>query len=96
VWGGGSSYYGGYETAIQDRLWRKADYLRLKEVYFGYNFKPAFLNRTVGITNMTTYVTGNNLWTLTNLIEGDPERKDFTQGFYPQLSSIKFGLKISF
>jgi TonB-linked SusC/RagA family outer membrane protein len=96
VWGGGSSYYGGYETAIQDRMWRKADYLRLKEVYFGYNFKPEFLKRTVGITNMTTYVTGNNLWTLTNLIEGDPERKDFTQGFYPQMSSVKFGLKINF
>ncbi|NEW80831.1 MAG: TonB-dependent receptor [Mariniphaga sp.] len=96
VWGGGSSYFGGYETAIQDRLWRKADYLRLKEIYFGYNFKPGFLKRAIGITNMTTYITGNNLWTLTNLIEGDPERKDFTQGFYPQLSSIKFGLKIGF
>ena len=96
VWGGGSSYYSGYETAIQDRLWRKADYIRLKEVYIGYNFKPEFLKRAIGITNLTTYVTGNNLWTLTNLIEGDPERKDFTQGFYPQMSSIKFGLKVGF
>jgi len=96
VWGGGSSYYGGYETAIQDRMWRKADYIRLKEVYIGYNFKPEFLKRTIGITNMSAYVTGNNLWTITNLIEGDPERKDFTQGFYPQLSSVKFGLKIGF
>lgn len=96
VWGGGSSYYGGYETAIENRIWRKADYLRLKEVYIGYNFKPEFLKRAIGITNLSTYVTGNNLWTLTNLIEGDPERKDFTQGFYPQMSSIKFGLKIGF
>ena len=96
VWGGGSSYYGGYETAIQDRMWRKADYIRLKEVYLGYNFKPDFLQRTMGITNLTTYVTGTNLWTLTNLIEGDPERKDFTQGFYPQMSSVKFGLKVGF
>lgn len=96
VWGGGSSYYGGYETAIQDRMWRKADYVRLKEVYFGYNFKPDFLNRSIGIKSLTTYITGNNLWTLTNLIEGDPERKDFTQGFYPQMSSVKFGLKLGF
>ena len=96
VWGGGSSYFGGYETAIQDRLWRKADYIRLKEVYFGYNFKPEFLKRAIGITSLTTYFTGNNLWTLTNLIEGDPERKDFKEGFYPQMSSIKFGLKIGF
>lgn len=96
VWGGGSSYYGGYETAIQDRMWRKADYLRLKEMYLGYNFKPEFLNRTIGIKTLTTYITGNNLFTLTNLIEGDPERKDFTQGFYPQMSSVKFGLKLGF
>ena len=96
VWGGGSSYYGGYETAIQDRMWRKADYIRLKELYLGYNMKPEFLKRVIGVTSLTTYITGTNLWTLTNLIEGDPERKDFTQGFYPQLSSVKFGLKIGF
>ncbi len=96
VWGGGSSYYGGYETAIEGRMWRKADYLRLKEVYFGYNFKSGMLKKAVGINSMTAYITGNNLWTITNLIEGDPERKDFTQGFYPQMSSIKFGLKIGF
>jgi hypothetical protein len=96
VWGGGSSYYGGYETAIQDRMWRKSDYLRLKEVYINYNFKSETLKKAMGINNMSAYITGNNLWTITNLIEGDPERKDFTQGFYPQMSSVKIGIKIGF
>jgi len=96
VWGGGSSYYGGYETAIQDRMWRKSDYLRLKEVYINYNFKSESLKKVLGINNMSAYLTGNNLWTITNLIEGDPERKDFTQGFYPQMSSVKLGIKIGF
>jgi len=96
VWGGGSSYYTGYETAIQDRFWRNADYLRLKEVYIGYTFKPSFLKKAIGIQSLSAYVTGNNLWTITKLLEGDPERKDFTQGFYPQMSSLKFGLKIGF
>jgi len=96
VWGGGSSYFGGYETAIQDRFWRNADYLRLKEVYVGYTFKPGFLKKAIGIQSLSAYVTGNNLWTITKLLEGDPERKDFTQGFYPQMSSLKFGLKIGF
>jgi TonB-linked SusC/RagA family outer membrane protein len=96
VWGGGSSYYTGYETAIQDRFWRNADYLRLKEVYIGYTFKPEFLKKAIGISSLSAYVTGNNLWTITKLLEGDPERKDFTQGFYPQMSSVKFGLKIGF
>ncbi|MCL6102276.1 MAG: SusC/RagA family TonB-linked outer membrane protein [Bacteroidetes bacterium] len=97
VWGGGASNAGsGYETLIQDRFWRKADYLRLKEVYIAYTFKPEFLKKAIGISGLSAYVTGNNLWTLTDLLEGDPERKDFTQGFYPQMSSIKIGLKIGF
>jgi TonB-linked SusC/RagA family outer membrane protein len=96
VWGGGSSYYTGYETAIEDRFWRKADYLRLKEVYIAYTLKPEFLKRAIGISSLSVYMTGNNLWTVTGLLEGDPERKDFTQGFYPQMSSLKFGLKIGF
>jgi hypothetical protein len=77
-------------------MWRKSDYLRLKEIYFGYNFKSESLKKAMGINNMSAFITGNNLWTITNLIEGDPERKDFTQGFYPQMSSIKLGLKIGF
>lgn len=96
VWGGGSSYYSGYETAIENRFWRNADYLRLKEIYVGYTFKPEFLNKAIGISSLAAYVTGNNLWTITGLLEGDPERKDFTQGYYPQMSSVKFGLKIGF
>jgi TonB-linked SusC/RagA family outer membrane protein len=96
VWGGGSSYYTGYETAIENRFWRNADYLRLKEVYLGYTFKTEFLKRAIGISSLSAYVTGNNLWTVTKLLEGDPERKDFTQGFYPQMSSVKFGMKIGF
>jgi hypothetical protein len=42
------------------------------------------------------FVTANNIWTGTKLIEGDPERKDFNQGFYPQLASIKFAIKAAF
>ncbi|HEX2976605.1 MAG TPA: SusC/RagA family TonB-linked outer membrane protein, partial [Bacteroidales bacterium] len=96
VWGGGSSYYTGYETAIEGRFWRNADYLRLKEVYLGYTFEPQFLKKAVGVSSLQAYVTGNNLWTITKLLEGDPERRDFTQGFYPQMSSVKFGLRLGF
>ena len=81
---------------LENRFWRKADYLRLKEVYAGYNMSSKFLNRLAGVSNILVYATGNNLWTLTNLIEGDPERKDYSQGFYPQMSSLKFGVKVDF
>lgn len=94
-WGGGEADRG-YQIAVENRFWRNADYLRLKEVYLGYNMASKLLNRFAGVTNVTVYATGNNLWTLTNLIEGDPERKDFNQGFYPLMSSLKFGVKVAF
>ncbi|MEL7588215.1 MAG: TonB-dependent receptor [Prolixibacteraceae bacterium] len=95
AWGGGEAD-SGYAIMVEDRFWRKADYLRLKEIYAGYTLKPTALGRWVGVSSMLIYMTGNNLWTLTNLIEGDPERKDFEQGFYPQMSSVKLGLKFTF
>lgn len=94
-WGGGESY-AGYGIMLKDRFWRKADYIRLKEVYLGYNMKPKYLKKMIGISAVTVYASGNNLFTLTNLLEGDPERKDFTRGFYPQMSTYKLGLKVSF
>lgn len=94
-WGGGDAY-AGYNIMIKDRFWRKADYIRLKEVYLGYNFKPDYLKRWLGISAVTVYASGNNLFTVTNLLEGDPERKDFTRGFYPQMSTYKIGLKVAF
>ena len=94
-WGGGEADRG-YQTMIENRFFRKADYLRLKEVYAGYTFNPAFLQRSMGISSLLVYATGNNLMTFTNLIEGDPERKDFQQGFYPQMASVRLGIKLAF
>jgi len=96
VWAGGTADIAGYDGKIEGRIWRNADYIRLKEVYMGYNFDLKFLKKTAGISNILVYATGNNLLTLTQLIEGDPERKDFLEGFYPQMLSAKIGLKFSF
>lgn len=95
AWGGGGAQEG-YNIMIKDRYWRNADYLRLKEVSVGYTFNSDFLKHKVGISALRVYATGYNLFTFTNLIEGDPERKDFTAGFYPQMNSLKLGLKFSF
>lgn len=85
----------GYTTIIEDRFWRKADYIKLKDVYIGYTFQPKW-QRIPGLSSINIYATGNNLFTLTNLIEGDPERKDFNKGYYPQMLTAKLGLKLSF
>ncbi len=95
AWGGGSGDQG-YKLGIPGRTWRDASYVRLKEVYAGYNFKSHFFENLVGISNFQVYFTGNNLFTWTPLIEGDPERKDFRYGFYPQMRRLTLGLSFSF
>ena len=94
-WGGGEAA-SGYSLALKDRFWRNADYLRLKEIYLGYNFTSSLLKHYAGVTNINVYATANDVITFTKLIEGDPERKDFQSGFYPQMSSFIFGVKLNF
>ncbi|MGL4326216.1 MAG: SusC/RagA family TonB-linked outer membrane protein, partial [Tannerellaceae bacterium] len=94
-WTGGDSY-SGYSTWIRDRFWRKADYIRLKEIYLAYNFNVEKIKKATGISRFTVYASGNNVFTFTKLVEGDPERKDFSKGFYPQMSTYKLGIKVSF
>lgn len=86
----------GYSSMIPGHFWRNANYLRLREVYLSYQFNSAFLKRIVGVSNLLVYATGTNLLTFTKLLEGDPERKDFSYGFYPQMKGYKFGMTINF
>jgi TonB-linked SusC/RagA family outer membrane protein len=95
VWGGGEADRG-YQTIIEDKFFRCADYLRLKDLYLGYTFKSGALNKTLGMQNILVYITGSNLWTWTPLIEGDPEATTFYQGYYPQMTSFRAGIKIQF
>lgn len=95
LWGGGEAIRG-YTAAIQGRFWRNADYVRLKEIYAEYTLGLPSLQRLLQISNLRVYATGNNIFTLTSLIEGDPERKDFEVGFYPQMRTIIFGLGFTF
>ncbi len=94
--GGGAPAILAGSGGIMGRSWRNADYVRLKEVYAGYNFAPKFMNGFLGVSNILLYSTGSDLWTITDLVEGDPERKDFSMGFYPQLASVKLGVKVTF
>lgn len=96
VWAGGGAGESGYGGMLAGRTWRNADYIRLKEVYAGYTIKTKMLKKVFGVESVNIYATGNNLLTFTKLIEGDPERKDFLMGFYPQMISAKLGLKVSF
>lgn len=95
VWGGGEADRG-YQTIIKDRFFRNASYLRLKDLYVGYTIKSEALNNSLGLGNLLVYVSGSNLLTFTPLIEGDPEATNFYQGYYPQMTTLRGGIKISF
>ena len=95
MWAGGSGYAGA-KMMLEGRTWRKADYLSLREVYLAYTFNAKRLRQKVGFRSLSLYLTANNLLTFTPLIEGDPASTTFTTGFYPQMTSLKLGVKIGF
>lgn len=95
VWGGGEADRG-YQTIIEDRFFRNASYLRLKDVYIGYTFQSQALNNAIGLSNLEVFLSGNNLFTITPLIEGDPEATNFYQGYYPQMTTIRGGVRLAF
>ncbi len=95
MWAGGSGDSGA-AMMLEGRTWRKADYLALKEVYLGYRFNSKKLRKSVGIDNLNIYMTANNLLTFSDLIEGDPQSTTFTNGFYPNMLSVKLGVKVGF
>src|SRR5690606_17420211 len=94
----------GYSAGIEDRFWRNADFIRLRDLYAAYTFKPEFLKRSFGVSGLNIYASVNNLITLTRLIEGDPERRieitgtanKYTFGYYPIMITGRLGLKVNF
>lgn len=95
MWAGGSSDAGA-KMMLEGRTWRKADFLSLREVYLAYTFNAKKLRQKVGFRNLSIYLTANNLFTISDLIEGDPQSTTFTTGFYPQMASFKLGVKLGF
>lgn len=77
---------------------KKADYLRLKTLSFGYNLPNSLLNN-INIQNMRLYFSAMNLFTISemNKYSIDPEAPNGQAGYYyPQMSSFSFGLNLSF
>ena len=48
----------------------------------------------LGVKSLRAYITGNNLLTFTDLLEGDPESKYLVWGDYPHMRTIKIGVQI--
>lgn len=69
-----------------------ASYLRLKNVEIGYTLKSI-----KGIQDVRLYVSGQNLFTVTNYSGLDPESTDLMDmGTYPSSTSVLFGVNVKF
>ncbi len=88
------------------RFVEDASFIRLRTVTLGYNL-PTSLVKSVGLSAANVYVTGNNLWLLTNYTGPDPEvtlngenPNGLVQGLdfctIPQPRSFIVGLNVTF
>ena len=89
-------------TNFSDIYVEDGSFLRLKTATLAYNFKKSVL-RSLHLSSLKLYVTGNNLWTLTNYSGFDPEITTASNiyqgrdsGAYPVAKSYSFGAVIGF
>ena len=74
-----------------------ASYLRLKNVILSYEL-PTSLVQKAGASGVSVYVSGDNLFTITDYEGGDPERSSPTGNFaqYPQARIYNIGVNVKF
>ena len=82
-----------------DKWVRNAFYSRLKNVVLGYNL-PKQVSQKLKLANVRFYVSGQNLFTLSNFYPGyDPEVSyggSVGGDFYPIMQTYTFGLNVNF
>jgi len=90
-----------HNTVISSHWTRKAAYLRLKSLEFGYTL-PQHLTQKAGMQRVRFYFAGQNLWTWTPFMKEkiDPETGNGdgrTDGrYYYQQSAFSFGVNLTF
>lgn len=96
-WAGSySSSETNYKLALENYTWRKSDYFDIKEVYLAYTLRSRRMTDRSGIDDLTFSITANNLYTFTNLIEGNPQARSTVTSYYPLMRTMKFGLSFNF
>jgi TonB-linked SusC/RagA family outer membrane protein len=82
---------GGRFQGLQNRA-----FVRLQDVTLSYTFREAWVKK-LNIQNLKLFLTGKNLFTITDWKGGDPEVGTPVRGdTYPVLTSFTFGANISF
>jgi hypothetical protein len=72
------------------------DFVRLQDVSLAYEF-PKKLTDKAGLKSLRVYISGKNLYTITDWIGPDPESGYNMQAeYYPTPRSVVIGLNVSF
>ncbi len=80
----------GNDREVSDYWLRKADYLKIQNIEFGYTLPNTYKNK-VGIDYARLYLSGQNLGIISNYDGFDPEG-----GYYPLARTISLGLQLKF
>ncbi len=75
---------------------KKADYLRLKQVEFGYNFNQNQFLKKIAVSKLRVFANGLNLFTLSDWKLWDPELGDGRGVTYPNTRVFNLGLRVNF
>jgi TonB-linked SusC/RagA family outer membrane protein len=78
-----------------DRMWFKADYIRLKNVLLSYDLPAKWVSKAK-ITNARIYVQATNLLTFSDWYSYDIEFVNTATGIIPQTKNITFGIQLGF
>ena len=70
-------------------------YLRLKSLSISYNLKSDILQKR-GVRGLDVTLSGQNLLTFSGLGEVDPENRNTSTSYYPQMMTINAGLRLTF
>ena len=80
---------------ISSRLMEDGSFLRLKVMTLSYSVPQHILER-VFVDNLRVYISGENIWTLTNFRGADPESPGGWGESYPKPRAFSFGLNLGF
>ena len=76
-----------------DAKYSDASYIRLKNIFFGYDFSYALL-RKLHLDSCRLYMQAQNLLTITSYLGADPETKNILS--LPPLRTVTAGIQIGF
>ncbi|WP_179351636.1 SusC/RagA family TonB-linked outer membrane protein [Winogradskyella vidalii] len=99
-----SSFGNTDNSRLSTRFVEDASYLRFKAITLSYNF-PESIIQSANINALKLYVTGENMFTITNYSGYDPEVNSYGSsntvrgidfGTYPQTRNLIFGMSVTF